>query len=563
MKANRWILTGIVACLILSAGAYFWATNLINSLYAYRSPLQQAPPTPGEAPLPPGTLTHRVVFVLVDGLREDTALQAEIMPFLSELRSQGAWASMHSRPPSYSEPGYSVLFTGAWPELSDGPTINLEYEDIPTWTQDNLFSAAQRAGVRTAVSGYYWFEKLIPQAAVNLSFYTEGEDREADRKVVDEALPWLQGDLAGLVLIHLDQVDYAGHHEGGPSDTNWAAAARRSDDLLREIAAQLDLSHDTLVVCSDHGHIDAGGHGGQDAITLVEPFVLFGAGVQPGHYADIDMADVAPTLAVLLGANLPAASQGQPLSGMLSLTSEQRTSIQDALLKQQQQLLGNYLVASGISFPETSASDAVRLIANSGYAGDGENPTASHQAALELARQERLNRERLPRAILSLAAALLPLLFIFVTWRRESAWLLAGAGLFMLLFNLIYAVIAGRTYSLSSVTGAGDLILSVGGMAFLAFLASWILVLWRLDAFRKGSHYAAGISLWLALFSIYLLSLPVLLNFTINGLLVGWTLPDFSSMFLAFLALIQILFVGVLGMLFGGAGAWAAAYRRY
>lgn len=562
MKSNRWVLTGIAACLILSAGAYFWATRLIDSLYAYRSPLQQAPPIPGEAPLPPGTLTQRVVFVLVDGLREDTTLQPDVMPFLSELRSQGAWASMHSRPPSYSEPGYSVLFTGAWPELSDGPTINLEYEDIPTWTQDNLFSAAKRTGVRTAVSGYYWFDKLIPQDSVDLSFYTEGEDWDADREVVDAALPWLQDDLADLILIHLDQVDYAGHHEGGPHNANWAAAARRSDDLLSEIAAQLDLSHDTLLVCSDHGHIESGGHGGQDAITLVEPFVLIGAGIQPGHYADIDMADVAPTLAVLLGANLPASSQGQPLNGMLNLTSEQSARIQDALLKQQQQLLDNYLIASGISAPETSASDAVRLIANSDHAGNGQNPAASHQAALELARQERLNRERLPRAILSLLAALLPLLFLFITWRRESTWLLAGAGLFMLLFNLIYAVIAGRTYSLSSVTGAGDLILSVGWMAFLAFFLSWLLVLWRLGASRKSPRYAAGISLWLALFSIYLLSLPVLLSFTINGLLVGWTLPDFSSMFLAFLALIQILFVGILGLLFGGAGAWVGSLRR-
>lgn len=562
MKANRWVISGAAACLILSIGAYFWATKLIDSLYTYRSPLQQAPPTPGKAPLSPGTLTRRVVFVLVDGLREDTALQPEVMPFLDELRSKGARARMHSRPPSYSESGYSVLFTGAWPELSDGPTINLDYEDIPTWTQDNLFTAARRAGLKTAVSGYYWFEKLIPQEAVDMSFYTEEEDREADRVVVDAALPWLQDGGAELVLIHLDQVDYAGHHEGGARDANWLAAVRRSDDLLREIVAQLDLSRDTLLMCSDHGHIDSGGHGGQDAITLLEPFLLVGAGVQPGRYEDIHMTDVAPTLALLLGTNLPAASQGRPLTGMLLLTSDQRTSIQHALAVQQEQLLGNYLVASGVSSSETSASDAIRLIANSGNPVGSEDPVGASQAALEAVRQERLNRERMPRAVLALVAALLPLLLIFGTWRRESAWLLAGAALFVLLFNLIYAVFAGRTYSLSSVTGASDLILSVGGMAFLAFLVSWLLVSLGLGAFRVGPRYAAGIVLWLTLLSIYLLSLPVLLSFTINGLLVGWTLPDFNSMFLAFLALIQILFVGVLGLLFSGAGVLLGSFQR-
>ena len=72
--------------------------------------------------------------------------------------------------------------------------------------------------MKTAVSGYNWFEKLIPQKAVNASFYTPGEDRLADRQVVDAVLPWLAGGQYSLILVHIDQVDYAGHHEGGPSD---------------------------------------------------------------------------------------------------------------------------------------------------------------------------------------------------------------------------------------------------------------------------------------------------------------------------------------------------------
>jgi hypothetical protein len=48
-----------------------------------------------------------------------------------------------------------------------------------------------------------------------------------------------------------------------------------------------------------------GGHGGQDPITLIEPFVMVGAGVKPGEFADINMVDIAPTVAALLGANIP------------------------------------------------------------------------------------------------------------------------------------------------------------------------------------------------------------------------------------------------------------------
>ena len=179
------------------------------------------------------------------------------MPFLNSLRNQGASAKMHSQPPSYSEPGYTTLLTGAWPEINDGPAVNLDYADIPTFTQDNIFSAVHRLGLHTAISGYNWFEKLVPQSAVDASFYTAGEDAAADQAVMHAALPMLSGNYQ-LVLIHLDQVDYAGHHQGGPLDPRWNAAAKRADALLQQIVSAMDLKQDTVIVVSDHGQIDQG-----------------------------------------------------------------------------------------------------------------------------------------------------------------------------------------------------------------------------------------------------------------------------------------------------------------
>ena len=110
-----------------------WANAIMNAIFAYRSPLQHTPPvagdTTGEA------ITRRLVFVLVDALRDDTSLKSEVMPNLNALRQQGAWVTMHSRPPSFSEPGYTTLLVGAWPDIHDGPSLNLEYEEIYPWTQ--------------------------------------------------------------------------------------------------------------------------------------------------------------------------------------------------------------------------------------------------------------------------------------------------------------------------------------------------------------------------------------------------------------------------------------------
>ena len=69
---------------------------------------------------------------------------------------------------------------------------------------------------------------MVPQEAVDASFYTPGADHQADLEVMAAALPWLRSNSFQLVLIHLDQVDYAGHYEGGALDPRWNESARRT-----------------------------------------------------------------------------------------------------------------------------------------------------------------------------------------------------------------------------------------------------------------------------------------------------------------------------------------------
>ncbi len=543
MKRSGWIIGGILVLLILAGGAYFWATGLFSSIEAYRSPLHNNPPAPGNPLGPPAT--RRVVFVLIDALRADTAQNADVMPTLNRLRVQGASATSHSRPPSYSEPGYSVLLTGAWPDLSDGPAVNLDYESIPVFTQDNLFSAAERAGLKTAVSGYYWFEKLIPQNAVDQSFYTSGEDRAADRAVVDAALPWLADGSAQLVLIHIDQVDYAGHHEGGPRAPAWNEAAQRADGLLAEIAAQLDFSSDTLLVTSDHGQIDAGGHGGDDPVVLVEPFVLIGAGVKPGSYADIQMADIAPTLAALLGANIPASSQGRVLQEMLQLPAETLAALPEAAQSQQAALLQAYSTAIGESVPPVVGGNV-----------------ADYQSALEKVKALRLAGDRAPRMALAVLLAVIPLAVLLLKRRSGSAGYLGGAILFQILFHFRYAVLDRKVYSLSSITSQNDFILYVAVTGAAALAISWAVVMILSGALRRGAHEAALRSLALVLVTAYLLCLPILYHFALNGALVSWTLPEMAPAFMALLNLVALISVSASGLLLIGiAAALAAGFR--
>lgn len=534
-KAFTWIVS-IILLLGIAAGSYFWATALIDSNFNYRSQLKDNPPAPGELLGTPST--ERVVIVLIDALRYDTSLKTEVMPTLNQLREMGASALMHSQPPSFSEPGYSTILTGAWPELNDGPVFNLDYEDIPTFTQDNLFSSAHRNGWKTAISGYYWFEKLVPQSDVDFSFYTPGEDNAADIEVMAAAMPWLENNEAQLILIHLDQVDYAGHHEGGPQSPNWDAAAKRTDDMLAEILATLDLSTDTLVVFSDHGQIDAGGHGGQDPVCLLEPFVIVGAGVNPGEYPDMQMVDIAPTLAALLGINLPASTQGMVLTDMLSLPEDVLTTLPMATGEQQLALFTAYSSAVG---NKTKNLDRL-IVANVSYT----------QQIMKEIRTDKLFADRIKRAIPT--AVLLAVAVTLLIRQRKYGSLswIAGGVIFLLLFNLRYALLDKRVYSLSSIISEMDLILYIVITTIIAFVLVWLVINLYNKTFSGSAHQNGLKTLWLGLTVLFIAGLPVLASYLLNGALLTWTLPDYLTSFLALIGLIQVLAISVLTPVLAG-----------
>ena len=533
-----------VGCIIIAAGAYFLVTGMMDSIFNFRSPLHAAPPQAGPAVSQP--VSRQVVVVLIDGLRLDTSLDESVMPTLASLRKVGASAVMHSRAPSYSAPSYSVIFTGAWQDLSDGPAFNLEYADIPVWTQDNLFSAVSRAGGTSAISAYNWFEKLVPQDTLSASYYTPGEDNAADRAVVDAALPWIAAGNTQFILVHIDQVDYAGHHEGGARSENWQASAKRSDDLLAEIVEKMDLSQDTLLVISDHGHILMGGHGGGDPDVLLQPFVLAGKGVMPGEYADLQMVDIAPTLSLLLGTNIPASSQGQPRIDLLELPDEVKTQLDSQVVSQQTQLVKAY--AAAIQAPVPTLPDQ----------GD----VSDFQAILTNLQSQRLLVERLPRIGIALLLSIAGLWLLIRFQKREIWWLMLGAGITAISFLVKYTLIDGYPFSFSAIPGVTEFVVYIGKATLLGIVLAWAGLALLRGWFRKPPKEAAARSLWLTFASLWLISLPVLVGFGWNGLIATWILPEMTLALLSLLYLVQALFIAGSGVIFSLLAAGISALRK-
>ena len=524
MKNSFKLVLQILLVIALGGGSFFLALEMMDNLYTYRSPLSSDPPIPGQSFGKP--VSERVVLVIVDALRYDTSMDAEVMPILNQMRVQGASAMMHSQVPSYSSPGYSTLLTGAWPYLNDGPVFNIDYEEIKPFSQDNVFSSAKRFGLKTAASGYNWFEKLIPSSALDIGYFTPLEDQSADRVVVDAAIPWLASDDYNLILIHLDQVDYAGHHEGGPKSENWQKAATRVDGLLAEIISELDFSKDTLIITADHGQIDQGGHGGQDDVTLVEPFVLVGKGVKSGAYEDVQMVDVAPTISAFLGINLPASTQGQVLTEMILLPQSTREGLKVETSRQQSQLLADYATAIGQTLPEeaTNASPSISV--------------EQYQGELINLQKNRLNQERLIRFGIS-ALVIIILLIILSRWKPKS-WrkFTLAAILYSVLFHATYLTLGSKVYSYSVVDSPVQLVLSNGIISVSALAITWLLFSfqdWIAIDLKQNLIKVLNLSIFIMLVT----ALPLIAHIVWDGLFASWILPDLRLHYLALLSMTQ------------------------
>ncbi len=535
MKEKRSLLVGIISLVLIALVAYLWADALMDSLFDYRSPLAQDPPIAGQAAGSP--LTRRVVLVLVDALRKDTSLDPEVMPYLNELRQNAAVATMHSQAPSFSAPGWATILTGAWPDINDSQPANPPDDDtVRPFTQDDIFAAVNRAGYKTAVSGFTWFKQMLANSGVDDGFYTIGEDSRADVDVLQSAIPWLEDKEYKLVLIHLDQVDYAGHHEGGPLGEGWKSAAHRVDAMLQTIAAHLDFEKDTLLIISDHGQIDQGGHGGDDPITLVEPFVLLGTGVIPGQYGDVEMVDVAPTVSALLGMETPASNQGRALMEMLTLSEDQKAEFQAAWQEQQNNLLKvyqNVMTVDGFSVDETGSA----------------------VLAMQTIRAQRLSHERIIRLVITVILVVVPVYFLVRSHDRKIWKYVLGAIVSVGIFHVFYALIEGKTYSLSSLTSAMDFIIGTAKYMGIGFVLAWVICMFWTKSFDKDIHSVAQASVDFTFITLYIIALPILWNFYRNGVLITWTLPEFSSMFIGFQAVLQGLVVAVFGLVLTGLSA--------
>jgi hypothetical protein len=550
MRKAALVVVIVLALVAVSGATLLWANTVVNSIYGYRSPLKGDPPPTDPVPTP---LTSHVVLVVIDGLRLDTSLR---MPFLNSLRKQGGQASMVAQPPSTTLPAWTTLISGAAPEINGAPLLDRDYEWIQPLAIDQLFATVDRAGATAGIVGFHWWEKLVPANQLYVRYYVGAEGDNADQDVVDHALKFLVEFEPNLLLVNLRQMELSGRHHGGVSDA-YARSALRCDGHLEQLATAMDLRHSVLIVLSSYGHLDAGGHGGDEPVTLTTPFVMVGENVRVGDRDEISAMDVAPTIAALLGMPFPRVTQGQVRTDMLRMDRVDEAEKLVSLASQRVHMGNVYLGSIGRgSVSETAEGDM--LVAVSSLQVENYDSAvklaalAIQQSDYEMAtsRHSRIVAERGRRA---LPLAVVAVVVIWIVWynrSRETAWSALAALLSAALYHVLF-LRQGNVYTFSRIPVGGFSATLEPSLqrAVLATAAGALLLVLKMWHERERSVFNVVVrSHGFAALQLVWIGLLLAACTWWNGYRFTWYLADFAIAYVQLVSLVQAMCVAALAI---------------
>lgn len=443
--------TVVILCLVLLASLSLYSKGLVtrafNACVNYQSPfLEQLPP----AAATPG-VTKQVVLIVVDGLRADTAAT---MPTVQSLTQRGITATTVTGQPSLSVPGSANIMSGTLQEIH-GVTTNWYKGGLNV---DNIFAAVQRAGLTAFGADGNSYPRFGQPAVAPLAQWQSFSDltpEEYDAAVFNATLPAVKSGT-DFVFAHFSATDEAAHSYG-TRGAQYRDAAASIDGYVGQIAEAALASGGTVIITADHGHIKTGGHGGgEDEVTNVLT-AMAGTGIAASQIRlQMSQADVAPTVAALIGAPVPTSATGQILYGALTAPDAGWSARAVAEAERQTNFTASYLKAIGAAPLATSTLDDLQGLKAGLASGQNAFQAARDYSATlnntrATARAAALASTRTARLPLTILLALAPLaLFFFVRKARLFKVAILVSLVYTAVYNLFYFGIHQYRWSFSA-----------------------------------------------------------------------------------------------------------------
>lgn len=227
-------------------------------------------------------MSRKLVLLLVDGLRADTA--RDYLGYVQALNEAGRahWRELRCELPSLSRPLYATVLNGR-PPLAHGILGNGQAGQR---CGDTLFDDLAAGSRSSAIAAYHWVYELLAGEVFDPLRHREAalpalgvqaarwywEDDYPDSHLLADAEALRQAHAPDFLLVHPMGMDLAGHRHGGES-TGYSFAARRLDQVLAQALPRWHAAGYDLLLTSDHGmHADQW-HGGPQAVERNVPLI--------------------------------------------------------------------------------------------------------------------------------------------------------------------------------------------------------------------------------------------------------------------------------------------------
>lgn len=260
--------------------------------------------------------TKKVLVIGLDGVRPDILAETET-PNIDALITVGAYSdSVTTKAQTISGSGWSSMLTGVWPEkhgvVSNDFTTS-DYADYPDFLTRlelvdrdfNTFAVVDWPPLGGPESG----GPLISDT-VDLKIMFDGEEagyHVADSLSVAAAVRYIENQDPDAGFVYIGEPDVAAHEYGARSPeyrASIATADAQVGALLGAIRNRPTFAEEDwlVLISTDHGHKDEGGHGGTTPEETTVFYLADGPSVSPGGPDfDPNIVDVAVTALAHLG----------------------------------------------------------------------------------------------------------------------------------------------------------------------------------------------------------------------------------------------------------------------
>lgn len=253
----------------------------------------------------------KIALVGIDGLRIDLARGTGAMPTLDAVIEQGVFIPLRMPVPTLSGPGWSTLLTGS--THAEHAVQDNTFTGHRLLHRPDLLSRAYFADQSTTtLAAAGWPPLVDPADAGPVIWQRREQQRSGHHKVVsrdgetygyqvvdaliaDHAVEAIAAKGPDVSFIYFCDADDEGHVYG-PHSSQYAAAMARVENHVARIKRAIEHRVQAcgedwyLVLTTDHGHVDAGGHGAGSDVERAS----FAAATRFGRSLDHWPRDLAP-----------------------------------------------------------------------------------------------------------------------------------------------------------------------------------------------------------------------------------------------------------------------------